>query len=281
MLAPHPAERVPRRFDPRGQPRGPHPLPEPVAAAPRRAPGALRVASSCPTLLAGTAVLLVLALAGGLVRWPLAPRPPLPSVPWFTSLALLATLVLGGPLLAQPLGVSAFDPPRVCCGASRPRPWPSRWWPLVLLAVAFDLALLSRAEPRPGRGPAHRRARPWPWPCPWRFGPARAPSPAARARWPPSPCGRSGASSSSAWTACLRDLLKDALARGAQPVFARLHEARRPRAPRHPAAHRGPAPLEHHPHRPPAPRPRREELRDLPAAGLAKRPTSSCPASPS
>src|SRR6476660_5813816 len=53
---------------------------------------ALFVAIFLPYVLAGTGVLLVLALAANLVRWPLAPRPPLPSVPWFTSLALITTV---------------------------------------------------------------------------------------------------------------------------------------------------------------------------------------------
>src|SRR5262245_43882997 len=53
---------------------------------------ALFVAVFLPYALAGTAVLLTLALLASLVHWPLMPRPPLPSVPWFTTLALVATL---------------------------------------------------------------------------------------------------------------------------------------------------------------------------------------------
>jgi hypothetical protein len=56
----------------------------------REAP-ALVLALFLPYVLAAAAVLLLVALLGGLLRFPFSARPPLPSVPWFTSLAFLAT----------------------------------------------------------------------------------------------------------------------------------------------------------------------------------------------
>jgi predicted AlkP superfamily phosphohydrolase/phosphomutase len=55
----------------------------------REAP-ALFVSLFLPDLLALTAAFLLLALVGNALRWPFVPRPPLPSLPWFTSFALLA-----------------------------------------------------------------------------------------------------------------------------------------------------------------------------------------------
>lgn len=52
---------------------------------------ALFVSLFVPCLLGGTLVLFVIALAGGVLRYPFTPRSPLPSVPWFTTLAFLAT----------------------------------------------------------------------------------------------------------------------------------------------------------------------------------------------
>lgn len=183
--------------------------------------GPLFVSIFLPYLLAGTVVLLVLALAGGLVRWPLAPRPPLPSVPWFTSLALLATLVAAAlywlnlweyrhsiPLdLLRGLTASAVAVSVVA---------------LVLLAVAFDLALFPARSRAPAAallivGPALAVA----LPLALRPTAVSNPGPAPVAAEPMRPqrrivlFGVDGLSP---------DLLRDALARGGQPVFARLME---------------------------------------------------------
>ena len=183
--------------------------------------GALFVVIFLPYALVGTAVLLLLALAASLVRWPLAPRPPLPSVPWFTSLALLSTLVSAAlywrnlweyrhsiPLeLLRGLTASAVAVSAVA---------------LVLLAVAFDLALFSARGRAPAAaliivGPALAVA----LPLALRPTPAANPRPVPVAAEPMRPqrrivlFGVDGLSP---------DLLRDALARGSQPVFARLLE---------------------------------------------------------
>jgi predicted AlkP superfamily phosphohydrolase/phosphomutase len=181
--------------------------------------GALAVSIFLPYLLAGTAVLLVLALLGSIVHWPLTPRAPLPSVPWFTSLALLTTLasatlywlnlweyrhsipldLLSG-LTASAVAVSAVA--------------------LVLLAVAFDLLLFPSRSRAPAAallivGPALAVA----LPLALRPTPAASPRPVPVAVEPMRPqrrivlFGVDGLSP---------DLLKDALARGPQPVFTRL-----------------------------------------------------------
>ena len=183
--------------------------------------GALFAVIFLPYVLAGTALFLLLALAGSLVRWPLRPRPPLPSVPWFTSLALLATLAsatlywwnlweyrhsipleaLRG-LTASSVAVSAVA--------------------LVLLAVAFDLALFPARNRAPAAallivGPALAVA----LPLALRPSPALTPRPAPVAAEPMRPSRRIvlfGVDGLSP------DLLKDSLARGSQPVFARLIE---------------------------------------------------------
>ena len=181
--------------------------------------GALFVSIFLPYLLAGTAVLLLLALAGSVVRWPLVPRAPLPSVPWFTSLALLTTLVSAAlywlnlweyrhsiPLdLLRGLTASAVAVSAVA---------------LVLLAVAVDLLFFPSRSRAPAAallivGPALAVA----LPLALRPTPAAAPRPAQVAVEPMRPqrrivlFGVDGLSP---------DLLKEALARGPQPAFTRL-----------------------------------------------------------
>jgi predicted AlkP superfamily phosphohydrolase/phosphomutase len=56
----------------------------------RREAPYLVLALFLPYALAGSLGLLAIALAGTLLRWPRAPRPPLEYVPWFTTLSLLA-----------------------------------------------------------------------------------------------------------------------------------------------------------------------------------------------
>ncbi|HVQ28474.1 MAG TPA: alkaline phosphatase family protein [Vicinamibacteria bacterium] len=182
---------------------------------------ALFVAIFLPYVLAGTGLLLVLALAANLVRWPLAPRPPLPSVPWFTSLALITTVgsaalywlnlweyrhsipldLLRG-LTASAVAVSAVA--------------------LVLLAVAFDLVFFPARSRAPAAallivGPALAVA----FPLALRPTPAPDPRPAPVAAEPLRPQRRIVLFGVDGLSPVL---LQEALARGAQPVFTRLLE---------------------------------------------------------
>jgi len=180
---------------------------------------ALFVSLFLPYLLAGTAVLWLPAVAANLMRLTFVPRPPLPSVPWFTSLALLMTLASAAlywlnlweyrhsiPLeLLRGLTASAVAVSAVA---------------LMLLAVAFDLFLFPARTRAPAAallivGPALAVA----LPLALRPTPAANPRPAPVAAEPMRPqrrivlFGVDGLSP---------DLLRDALGRGSQPVFARL-----------------------------------------------------------
>ena len=183
--------------------------------------GALFVSIFLPCALVGTAVLLLLALAASLVRWPLAARPPLPSVPWFTSLALVSTLVSAALYWLNLWEYRHSIPLEMLRGLTASAVALSAV-ALVLLAVAFDLALFPARSRAPAAallivGPALAVA----LPLALRPTPAANPRPAPVAAEPLRPLrhivlfGVDGLSP---------DLLKDALARGSQPVFARLLE---------------------------------------------------------
>lgn len=172
-----------------------------------------------PALLAVTAVFFLLALLGTGLRTGLTLRPPLPSVPWFTSLALLATTAAAGlywrnlweyrhsipveflrGLTGSAVAVTVVA--LVLLGALVdavlfPRRNRAQAAPLVVLApvlaVAVPLALRPTLLPLPRAAPVEAE-------------PVR---PARRVVL----FGVDGLSP---------DLLRDALARGPQPVFERL-----------------------------------------------------------
>jgi predicted AlkP superfamily phosphohydrolase/phosphomutase len=172
-----------------------------------------------PYLLAGTAVFLLIALAAGLLPLPATVRPPLPSVPWFTSLSLLATLASAAlhwlnlweyrhsvpveflrPLTAGAVVVSAAA--LVLLGVMAdivlfPTRGRAPAAAVVILAPAFAVAIPLALRPTPGAGPR---------PAPASAEPVR---PSRRIVL----FGADGLSPG---------LLSDALRRGQQPVFARL-----------------------------------------------------------
>ncbi|HEY5906649.1 MAG TPA: alkaline phosphatase family protein [Vicinamibacteria bacterium] len=180
---------------------------------------ALLVSLFLPYLLTGTAVLFLVALGGGLVRYPFASRPPLPSVPWFTTLAFLATSAAAALFwwnlwehrhsIPVPF-LSALTASTVALSAAA----------LVLLAVMADLLLF------PARARALSAAIVVLVPAL-----AVAVPLALRPTWVPSP--RAAPVSAEPVRAARRivlfgvdglslALLKDGLERGTQPVFARL-----------------------------------------------------------
>ena len=181
----------------------------------------LFVAVFLPYALLGTTLLFLVALAASLVRWPLAPRPPLPSVPRFTSLALLTTLVSAALYWLNLWEYRHSIPLEMLRGLTASAVAVSAVG-LVLLAVAFDLAFFPARSRAPAAallivGPALAVA----LPLVLRPTPAASRSPTPVAAEPMRPqrrivlFGVDGLSP---------DLLQDALARGSQPVFARLLE---------------------------------------------------------
>jgi predicted AlkP superfamily phosphohydrolase/phosphomutase len=181
--------------------------------------GALFLSLLLPALLAATAAFFLLALLGTGLGTGLTLRPPLPSVPWFTSLALLATSAsaalywinlfeyrhsiplesLRG-LTASAVAVSVSALVLLGVGVDAaffPRRGRAQAAPLVILApvlaVALPLALRPTLAPVLGAAPVQTE-------------PVR---PARRVVL----FGVDGLS---------LELLRDAFARGAQPVFERL-----------------------------------------------------------
>lgn len=172
-----------------------------------------------PALLALTVIFLLPALAGSALRYPLTRHPPLPSVPWFTSLALLSVLLSAGlywlnlweyrysiplaslrALTASAVAVSAAGLVLVGVVADL-LVFPSRSRAAAALAVilapalAVAVPLALRPTPEP---PAH---------------PAQVAAEPVRSKRRIVLFGVDGLSP---------DLLRDALARSPQPVFSRL-----------------------------------------------------------
>ena len=181
---------------------------------------ALFVSLFVPYLLAGTSVLFVLALAGGLLRYPFTPRPPLPSVPWFTTLAFLATAAAAALYWLNLWEYRHSIPVEFLRGLTAAAVAVTAA-ALVLLAVMADLPLLPRPRARAGgrdRGP-RARARGGPAP-----GPASDPGrgPCARPRSGRSRCAPARRIILFGVDGLSLELLRDGLARGTQPVFARL-----------------------------------------------------------
>jgi predicted AlkP superfamily phosphohydrolase/phosphomutase len=102
-----------------------------------------------PDLLALTAAFMALALAGKALRWPFVPRPPLPSLPWFTTFALLAVSASACLYWLNVLEYRHSIPVEFLRALSLAALLVSAA-ALVLLAVAVDAALF----PARGRSPA-------------------------------------------------------------------------------------------------------------------------------
>lgn len=180
---------------------------------------ALLLSFFVPYLLAGTSVLFVLAFAGGLLRYPFTPRPPLPSVPWFTTLAFLATAAAAALYWLNLWEYRHSIPVEFLRGLTAAA-FLVTAAALVLLAVMADLLFF----PARGRAPAAAIVV---------LVPALAVALPLALRPTPAPTLRKAEVSAEPVPSPRRlvlfgvdglslEILRDGLARGTQPVFARL-----------------------------------------------------------
>jgi predicted AlkP superfamily phosphohydrolase/phosphomutase len=181
--------------------------------------GALFLSLFLPYLLAATAGFLVLALAASAFRYPAFVRAPLPSVPWFTSLSLLA-VSSSAALYWLNLWEYRFSIPLEFLNGLTAAAVAVSAAVLVLMGVGFDVLFF----PRRGRAPAAALVI---------LAPALAVAVPLALRPTPAPEPRPAPVTAEAGRPYRRivvfgvdglspALLRDALARGAQPVFARL-----------------------------------------------------------